>query len=179
MMLEPDMTKAPKPHYSFLAKAFHWGFVLLFAYGIAKQVNDLDQLGDGALLRFEVVFALVFLLLLAARYLYMTKTQTSALSHEAPAYQKIAAKAVHLGLYLSLAAIPLTGLLIAGLFSLGFRQNSLMIQGAVSLHELSVMLSYWLIALHIIAAFYHRFRKDEVWPAMVSLPYFKSRSPFE
>ena len=170
--------KPHTPHYSLLAKIFHWGFVALFAYGIAKQVNELDQLQDADLLRFEVIFALLFLLLLALRYIYMTKSQKSALSADAAAYQKIASKAVHLGLYLSLAANPLSGLLIAGLFSLGFA-DGLLIETAIGFHEISISASYGLIIIHILAALYHRFREDEVWPAMV--PFFapKSRSSSE
>ena len=29
--------------YSFIAKFWHWGFVLLFIYGVAKQVDEIDQ----------------------------------------------------------------------------------------------------------------------------------------
>ena len=32
--------------YSFLAKAFHWGFILLFGYGVFKQVDELEELAD-------------------------------------------------------------------------------------------------------------------------------------
>ncbi len=32
--------------YSFIAKFWHWGFVLLFIYGVAKQVDDIEQLED-------------------------------------------------------------------------------------------------------------------------------------
>ena len=41
--------------YSVLGKLFHWGFVAIFAYGIFKQVDNISQLADGALLRFEVI----------------------------------------------------------------------------------------------------------------------------
>ena len=33
-------------NYSLLAKIFHWGFVILFVYGVAKQVEDIAQLED-------------------------------------------------------------------------------------------------------------------------------------
>ena len=54
--------------YSTVAKIFHWGFVALFAYGIAKQVDDISQLEDFALLRFELVFATLLILLLAVDF---------------------------------------------------------------------------------------------------------------
>ena len=40
--------------YSFLAKFFHWGFVLLFGYGIFKQVDNIEQLEDISLLKSEI-----------------------------------------------------------------------------------------------------------------------------
>ena len=42
--------------YSQIAKLFHWGFVLLFVYGVAKQVDDINQLEDKAFFRFEIIF---------------------------------------------------------------------------------------------------------------------------
>ena len=73
--------------YSTVAKIFHWGFVALFAYGIAKQIDNISQLEDFALLRFELIFAIILILLLAVRFVYMTKTQTSALPEETSAFQ--------------------------------------------------------------------------------------------
>ena len=53
-----------KKQYSFLAKFWHWGFVLLFIYGVAKQVDEIEQLEDNFFFQFEIVFALIFLFLL-------------------------------------------------------------------------------------------------------------------
>ena len=61
--------------YSKLAKLFHWGFVILFIYGVAKQVDDINQLEDITFLRYEIIFAFTFLLLLTIRFIYMKKTQ--------------------------------------------------------------------------------------------------------
>ena len=157
-----------KQGYSLLAKALHWGFVLLFAYGIVKQVDDLSQLADSAFFRFEMGFALVFLLVVVARYLYMSRTQKTLLLEGTHKLQKLAAKLVHLGIYASLAGIPLSGLLIGVLFWLGLRGGVLM-EGAIGLHEMLISLSYWLIGLHILAALFHRLRQDGVWSAMVPL----------
>lgn len=161
-------TSPPQPsdHYSRLAKLFHWGFVGLFAYGVAKQIDDLDQLADSDLLRFEVVFAGVFVLLLGVRFAYMKRTQTSALPATTPPVQKLAARIVHGAMYVSLAGIALSGLLIGLVFWLGF-EDGWLIQGVVGLHELFVLASYWFIGIHIVAACYHRFLRDGVWHAMV------------
>ena len=32
-----------KPSYTLTAKIFHWSFVILFAYGISKQINSIEQ----------------------------------------------------------------------------------------------------------------------------------------
>lgn len=47
-----------KKQYSHFAKFWHWGFVLLFIYGVAKQVDEIEQLEDQSLFKFEIVFAL-------------------------------------------------------------------------------------------------------------------------
>jgi cytochrome b561 len=158
--------------YGPIARTFHWGFIGIFLYGIIKQVDDISQLEDSALLRFEVLFALVFLAVLAGRFIYMTKTQTSALPADTSRFQRQAARLVHWGMYASLAAIAITGLMIGGLFSLGFKSGFL-IEAVTELHGLTVSLSYLLIALHIAAALYHRILGDGVWSAMT--PFWKEQ----
>ena len=152
--------------YSTIAKLFHWGFVALFVYGIAKQVDDISQLEDFALLRFELIFATIFLTMLALRFLYMSRAQSSSLPTETSTLQKLAAKLAHLGMYASLAAIAITGILISVFYWIGIK-NGLFVQGLVTLHESAVTLSYWLIGLHVVAAIYHRFKGDGVWDSMV------------
>ena len=68
---------ANKP-YGSIAKLLHWGFVLLFVYGISKQLDEINELEDIALLKFEVVFASAFLILLIIRFIYMKVTQNSS-----------------------------------------------------------------------------------------------------
>ena len=152
--------------YSLIAKLLHWGFVALFAYGIAKQVDDISQLEDFALLRFELIFATIFLTMLALRFLYMSRAQSSSLPTETSTLQKLAAKLAHLGMYASLAAIAITGILISVFYWIGIK-NGLFVQGLVTLHELAVTLSYWLIGIHVVAAVCHRFKGDGVWDSMV------------
>ena len=152
--------------YNVIAKLFHWGFVALLVYGIAKQVDDISQLEDFALLRFELIFATIMIVLLAVRFLYMRKTQSSSLPDEAHPMQKLAARLAHLGIYASLAAIAITGILISVFYWIGIK-NGLFVRGLITLHELAVTLSYWLIGLHVVAAIYHRFKGDGVWDSMV------------
>ena len=156
------------PKFSYFAKLMHWGFVLLFIYAVLKQIESINQLEDGSLLKFEVVFAIVFLLLLAIRFFYMKKTQQSSLPEQTPEPQKLAAKIVHTGMYICLAAIPLSGLMIGLLFWLELK-DGMLINIVIEAHEFAVSIIYWLIGINILAAIYHRLKKDGVWSSMVPL----------
>jgi len=162
-----------KSNFSSIAKFMHWGFVLLFIYGLLKQIDELNQLEDKALLQFEVIFATVFVLLLLIRFIYMKTTQKSSLPDSTPKSQLLAARVVHYGMYACLALIPLTGLLIGLLFWLGF-EDGFLINTVVEVHEFSVSVIYWLIGLHILAATFHRLKNDGVWSSMV--PFLKEKS---
>ena len=162
-----------KSRFSSSAKLMHWGFVLLFIYGLLKQIDELNQLEDKALLQFEVIFATVFVLLLLIRFIYMKTTQKSSLPDSTPKSQLLAARVVHYGMYACLALIPLTGLLIGLLFWLGF-EDGFLINTVVEVHEFSVSVIYWLIGLHILAAIFHRLKNDGVWSSMV--PFLKEKS---
>ena len=162
-------------NYSKLAKLFHWGFVILFAYGVAKQVDNINQLEDSVFFRFEIIFALIFLFLLIIRFVYMKKTQKTSLPVRTPKAQKIAAKIVHNGMYILLAGTVLSGLLIGLLYWLDFK-NSYLIEFFIRIHELVINLLYFFIGIHIIAATYHRLKRDGVWTSMV--PFFKERDNY-
>ena len=159
-------------NYSRLGKIFHWGFVILFIYGVVKQVNDINQLEDSAFFRFEIIFALIFLLLLIIRFIYMKTTQKSSLPEDTPKLQKKAAKFVHNGMYFLLVATVLSGLFIGLFFWLEIK-NNILIVFTITIHELIINLLYILIGIHIIAATYHRLKKDGVWSSMV--PFFKEK----
>ena len=166
--MQQSGTPAPVVHYSILGKLFHWGFVAIFDYGIYKQVDNISQLADGTLLRFKVFFAALFLILLWARFFYMSRMQSSALPENTHAVQKLGAKVVHFGMYVAMGLIAASGLIIGVLYTL-FRPEGLLISVALFIHEASVTASYWLIGLHIAAALYHRFLRDGVWSAMVPI----------
>ena len=59
-----------------LAKFIHWTFTILYAYGIFKQVEDLEELDDVPLLNFEMFFAVVFLIIVLLRFFYMKDAKT-------------------------------------------------------------------------------------------------------
>tara|TARA_B100001029_G_C14946067_1_gene386011 strand:+ start:126 stop:686 length:561 start_codon:yes stop_codon:yes gene_type:complete len=147
-----------------LAKVIHWTFTLLYAYGIFKQVDDLNELEDASLLNFEILFATVFLIIVLFRYFYMKDTPTLLGAHESLSKgHLLIAKTVHRLVYFSLIMLPTTGLLIASLFNLGMGG----IDVAIALHEFSAFLSYLVIALHVGASLYSRFKGEGMWNSMV------------
>jgi len=147
-----------------LGKFIHWTFTLLYAYGIFKQVDDLNELEDPSLLNFEIIFAIIFLILVLVRYFYMKDTPVLLGAHEDMSKGHLfIAKSVHRLVYFSLIMLPTTGLLIAGLFNLGMGG----VEIAILIHEFSAFLSYLVIGLHIVASIYSRFKGEGLWNAMV------------
>ena len=78
----------------------------------------------------------------------MKKTQQSSLPEQTPESQKLAAKIVHTGMYICLAAIPLSGLMIGLLFWLDLK-DGILINIVIEAHEFAVSVIYWLIGIHI------------------------------
>lgn len=150
--------------HTFTAKFIHWTFSGLYAYGIFKQVGDLSELEDTNLLNFEIVFAILFLVLVMVRFFYMRNTETLlGATEEVHKGHLFIAKTIHRLVYFSLVMLPLTGLLIAGIFTSDIPGMGI----AISLHEFSASLSYVLLALHIGASIYSRLKGEGVWTAMV------------
>ena len=83
------------------------------------------------------------------------------------------ARTVHLGMYISLALIAVTGLIIGGLYSSGVEEG-LVLEAVLLLHEIIFWTSVNLMGLHIAGAIYHRVKRDGVWSSMV--PIFKEKS---
>ena len=147
-----------------LAKFIHWTFTALYAYGIFKQVEDLEDLEDASLLNFEIFFAIVFLLIVLLRYFYMKDVKTLLGAHEKMHKGHLfIAKATHRLVYFSLIMLPTTGLLIAGILAADIPG----MQIAIGLHEFSAFLSYVTIAIHVGASLYSRFKGEGVWNGMV------------
>ena len=153
-------------HYSKKAKLFHWGFVILFVYGVAKQVDDINQLEDIAFFRFEIIFAIIFLFLLIIRFFYMKTTQKSSIPEDTTKLQKISAKVIHNGMYVLMGLTVLSGLLIGFLYWLNFKKGFL-IELTINIHELVINILYCFIGIHVFAATYHRLKRDGVWTSMV------------
>ena len=153
-------------NHTFLAKLIHWTFIPLYAYGIFKQVDDISELDNLSLLNFEILFATVFLIIVLLRYFYMKDAKTLLGAHDdVHKGHLFIAKTVHRLVYFSLVMLPTTGLLIAGFVSLGLEG----VEIAILIHEFSADLSYIVIALHVGATLYSRFKGEGIWNAMVPI----------
>ena len=161
-----------------LGKVLHWGFLVLYAYGIFKQIDDLSELEDTALLLFEIAFATLFLVIVILRYAYMRRFETfQGATVPVSAVHKKSARAIHVAMYLCLALLPLTGLAIAALYTQGVGEEALAMDVAIGLHGLSADLSYVLIVIHVLAALYSCVKGEGVWTSMV--PVFTETGPSE
>jgi len=157
-----------------LAKFIHWTFILLYLYGIVKQVNELEDLEDNQLLLFEIAFATVFLIIVILRYSYMRRFKTFRGATE-PVHivHYYFARIVHRAMYACFLLLPLTGLIIAGLYTQGYTENATpdeeqtIMDIVLDLHGAVADLSYMLIILHIAAAIYSRIKGEGVWSSMV------------
>jgi len=152
-----------------LAKYVHWSFIVLYVYGIIKQVDDISDLEDSKLLIFEVIFASLFLVIVIGRYFYMRKVETMHAS-TVPVHRvhKFIAKTVHTSMYVVLILLPLSGLAIAFLFNQGIKDGPMQLI-ALSVHEFAATASYVLIAIHVSAAIYSRIKGEGVWSSMVPI----------
>ena len=170
--------------HTLLARLTHWSFILLYVYGIFKQVNELDELEDTNLLLFEIVFATIFLVIVILRYSYMSRFKTFLGARE-PVHivHYYFARTVHKAMYACFILLPLTGLMIAGLYSQGYTVNATpdeeqtVMDLVLDLHGAVADLSYMLIFLHIGAAIYSRIKGEGVWSSMV--PILKEDKPSE
>ena len=111
------------------SKFIHWTFSLLYAYGIFKQVEELDQLNNPSILMVEIVFAGIFLGIVFIRYFYMKDVDTLlGAKVEIPKGHLFIAKTIHMLVYLTLILLPTTGLIIAALLHTVFLALTLRLQ---------------------------------------------------
>ena len=165
-----------------LAKTIHWSFIVLYVYGIFKQVNALEDLEDSGLLISEIIFATAFIVIVILRYSYMTRFKTFLGARE-PVHivHYYFARSVHKAMYACFILLPLTGLMIAGLYNQGYTINATpdeeqtVMDVVLDLHGLVAEISYLLIILHIGAAIYSRIKGEGVWSSMV--PILKEDKP--
>ena len=164
-----------KESHTLLAKFIHWTFIPLYAYGILKQVDDIGALEDRALLVFESVFASIFLLIVVLRLTYMRRFKTfQGATYSPHRIHAFVAKSVHRSMYAALILLPLSGLMIAALYSQDIKTGPLQ-DVTLAVHGFAATLSYVMIVTHVSAAIYSRIKGEGVWSSMV--PILKEDGP--
>lgn len=167
MQSEMSASARPIESHSTTARWLHWGFIVVFVYALTKQLDEVEELEDAALLIDEMVFASIFLVLLLGRFFYMRRKPT-VLPVDTPKHMRRLARTVHLAMYTCLAMIAVTGLVIGALYGGGIKSGVSM-ELALIAHEIFVITTYWLIIGHVAAAIFHRRRNDGIWSSMVPL----------
>ena len=165
--------KQERVEHSFTVKSLHWVSVVIFGYGVFKQISSKEELNDIMLLRSEMLFATIFFAFIIFRFFYMKRSYKTSLPSETPQLHRMVAKFIHISMYVTLSGIALSGLGIGFIFWLGYI-NSHLIEVAIWFHELFFLTIVWLISVHVSAAVYHRIRHDFVWSSMV--PFLKEKS---
>ena len=166
-----------QPSHTLLARLIHWSFIVLYLYGLSKQIGELDELEDNALLLFEILFATLFLVIVIVRYSYMRHFKTFLGARE-PVHivHYHLARSLHKAMYVVFILLPLSGLLIAALYTKGYQnEDELLMEAALGLHSLAARASAVLILAHIAAAVYSRIKGEGVWSSMV--PILKEDKP--
>ncbi len=165
------MTATAKPH-GFVTRGIHWVSAALIGFGYVKGLDSVSQLADSAVLQFEVLYALAIGVLFAIRFAW-TKyfAGPSRLPSEAPGWEHGLSRAVHIGLYVGVFGIVLTGLGIAAAYSLSLGGAVMAI--VVGLHEVFLVLLPVLLVGHIAGALWHKVvRRDGVLESMTGrLPF--------
>ena len=165
------MTTHAKSH-GLISKGFHWLTAGLLGYGYATGLEDVSELMDPAMFRFEITFALILGAAFLARLLWFKGVAGSTrLPQSAPRWEHGISRHVHHGLYGSVFAIVASGLLIA----LGYAVpilSGLFLTAMIGLHEVVLSLTVVLFLAHLGGALWHKFvRRDGVLESMTgSLP---------
>ncbi len=160
------MKDALKPH-GYITKAFHWLTALLVIYGYSKGLEDVSQLADSDFFWYEVYFASFLGLAFLARFVWTKYFGGSTrLPNTAPKWEHIASKAVHIGIYVSIFMIVITGLAIAYAYTVPMLNGTFMMV-MIFLHDVAVAVTPVLVIAHIAGALWHKFiRRDGVMETM-------------
>lgn len=162
----PATTQAAKPH-GFVTRGIHWLSILMIGYGYFKGLDNVNQLADPALFRFEVIFASALGLLFAFRLFWTQRIGgATRLPQEAPWWEHMGSRVVHYGLYGSVFTIVGTGLAIAYGYATP-ALGDLFINAMIGLHEAALAVLPVLIITHIAGALWHKvIRRDGVLESM-------------
>ena len=164
--------KSSTSQYGSVAIAIHWLTALLILMLLVTGLlaaNQTDEAARLALVRAHIPMGIGILLLTLLRIVWwlVADRRRPPLPAEQPAWQKLAARAVHIGLYLILlesaasgiATILLSGALPAIIIGAVLPDFNTVLPRAV--HGIGSRVAMVLLALHIGAALYHQFVRHD------------------
>ena len=171
------MLRNTSTHYGAIARLFHWGMALIIIVSIAAvELHEFFPKGSAArngMMMSHFQIGLLVFLLVWVRLVAMFTDRTPPITPAPPLAQHVAAKLVHLALYVAMIALPILGVLMvqAGDHSLAFL-------GAVQLpsfigvdkelskqlheiHEVIGNVMIGLIVVHVFAAVWHHRKQND------------------
>lgn len=164
MGTKTHQTAAP---HGFVTRGLHWLSAALLAFGYIKGLDSVSELADPAVLRFEVLYALGLGALFAVRLLWTTRfAGATRLPAAAPRWEHTLSRIVHVGLYVSLFGIVLSGLGIALAYSVPALSGTALV-AVIGMHEAFLSILPVLLLTHIAGALWHKcVRRDGVFESM-------------
>jgi cytochrome b561 len=174
--------------YGTVALWLHWLTVLvillMIATGLAMERTE-DEAVRLQLLRGHALWGTVVLTLTTLRLLWRLADRKPPQAAGVPGVQRVAARAVHVGFYLVLLFLVLTGaatLLVSGALDtvLGRASTPLpedfLAFAARHAHGIGVRVFVALLAVHVLAALYHHWiRRDDVLRSMLPASWQRGR----
>jgi cytochrome b561 len=173
----------PRNRYSTVSLLFHWGIAAAVLAQIllitAQEANE----GTRTFISAHKALGLTILVVTLARIAWRLMNPAIALPPGTAGWQRIAARATHVGFYLLLIGLPLGGWAASsaagrdidffGLFNwplLPLPQSRELAGQFMDAHEAGVKVLYVLLALHVLGALKHHFiDRDNVLHRMIPL----------
>lgn len=162
--------------YGSLSIGIHWLMLLLFVavYG-AVELHELFEKGSAlrqTLMTWHYMLGLLVFVLVWLRLAARLSGPAPTITPELPKLEHLSATALHLALYLLMIGMPLTGWLMlsaAGkpipFFGLELPaligENKALAKQIKEVHEFVGTAGYYLIGLHLAAAFYHHYLRHD------------------
>lgn len=170
------MLRNTSTHYGAIARLLHWGMAAIIILSIAAvELHEFFPKGSdprAALMSMHFQIGVVVLLLIWVRLVVIFTDKVPPITPVPPLWQHIAAKLVHLALYLAMIALPILGIVMqqAGDKTVALLGMQLPVLTGVDkdfskelreIHETLGNLMIVLIIAHIAAAiWHHRVQKD-------------------
>lgn len=172
-----------EPGYGVTARLLHWSVavivLLMIPAGLIMVRDGLPRALQDGLFLFHKNAGVIVMLIVAFRILWRATHPAPPLPQQIPSWQRRIAALSHLGLYVLLVVMPVTGYVrvraggfpIEGLDAMGIGsiipRNKPLAETASDIHQVAAFLLIGLLALHVGAALHHALiRRDGVWSRM-------------